>query len=696
MFKMRPLNALRAFLRVPLCVQLLAPLSAPRLAPLLAPLIALSLGILVTPAGSASARGEMGPRQVRLQPASEDTTQARVIVKYRSSASLMQALSASGRDKVLPQHARSMGQRLGYALQDGRVLGERMQALRGQGLASSALAAKLRQQADVEWAVVDEKRTITSTPNDPYYGPNQSSITPAAGQWYLRTPDSTFISSINAPAAWDITKGSPNVVVAVLDTGVRLEHPDLSAKLLPGYDFVSDTTSAGDGAGRDNDASDPGDSTFSGECGRGTSASTSSWHGTQTAGLVGAATDNNTGMASVGRNTMVLPVRVLGKCGGSDSDIIAAMYWSAGLAIPGVRNVPANANPAKIISMSLGKSGNCPASYQDVFAALGAAGVTVVVAAGNDAGLAVSAPANCNGALAVSGLRHLGSKVGFSSIGTQVAIAAPAGNCVNTSGGCLYPILTTINKGSTTPTTDGYSDSTDYSVGTSFATPIVAGSIALMMAVDPTLTPVKIRSILQSTARPFPSSGSTDATVGLCKAPTATEQLECYCTTSTCGAGMLDVGAAVAEVSRSSTPVAPPTVVITASAVSATAGQTIMLSAIGSAANGGRAISSYEWTISSGAGLAIYTGSTGTSTANLLTSAAGEVTVTLKVTDNGGASASNSQLLTVQAGPVSAPSTPTPVPNTGGGGGGGAFSGWWLGLLAAAVLALRRSVGQPA
>lgn len=152
------------------------------LAPFLAPLLAISLGGFASPAGSASARHEMGPRQVRLQPTSEDTTQARVIVKYRSSSTLMQALSASGRGKALPLHAGSMGQRLGYALQDGRVLGERTQALRGQGLASSELAAKLRQQADVEWAVVDEKRYISSVPNDPYYGPNQTSITPAAGQ----------------------------------------------------------------------------------------------------------------------------------------------------------------------------------------------------------------------------------------------------------------------------------------------------------------------------------------------------------------------------------------------------------------------------------------------------------------------------------------------------------------------------------
>ena len=671
-------------------------------------LLALLLGML--PAFGGTPTTEKGPQRARPGAAAEDSREARVIVKYRSASVLMRALSANstapGSTLARPLHAATLGTRLGLPLQDGRVLGERTQALRGQGLTSSALAAKLRLQDDVEWAVVDERRYISAgpnlpnPPNDPYYGPNQTSITPAVGQWYLRAPDAAVtaaatpvVSSINAEAAWAITNGSAAITVAVLDTGVRFDHPDLSSKLWPGYDFVSSQT--GDGNGVDADANDPGDYNTANQCGSGTAASTSSWHGTQTAGLVGAATDNSVGMASIGRNTMVLPVRVLGPCGGSDSDLIAAMYWAAGINLPGTASsyatyagIPANPHPAKVISMSLGKAGNCPASYTDVFTALAAAKVTVVVAAGNSNGLAVEAPANCAGALAVSGVRHIGSKVGYSSIGPQVTIAAPAGNCVNTTGACLYPILTTINKGTTTPSSNGYSDSTDISVGTSFAAPIVAGTVALMLSVDSALTPAVIAARIKSTARPFPQSGaSNDITTGLpiatCKAPTASEQLECYCTTTTCGAGLLDAGAAVASVVPAAA--APPTTAIALSNSAPAAGQSVALSASNATANGGRSIAGYQWLITSGGGFAAFTGATNAASATLLTSAAGSVVLSLTVTDNAGATGSASSTVSVQAAAVV---PPTPAPSSGGG--GGAVSGAWVALLGVAAAALRR------
>jgi serine protease len=658
-------------------------------------LLALLLGML--PAFGGTPTIERGPQRLRPSAAAEDSRQAQVIVQYRSSSGLMQALSATGGARVRPQHAGTLGQRLGLPLQDGRVLGDRMQALRGQGLNSSALAAKLQLQDDVEWAVVDEKRYISAAPNDPLYAAN-ASTSPAVGQWYLRAPDAAVtsaakpvVSAVNAEAAWAITTGSASITVAVLDTGVRFDHPDFikadgSSKLWTGYDFVTDTVSAGDGSGRDADATDPGDYSTANQCGSGSAASSSSWHGTQTAGLVGAATDNSVGMASVGRNTMVLPVRVLGKCGGSDSDIIAAMYWAAGIAIPGDTSTPPNPHPAQVISMSLGKSGSCPASYNNVFAALAAAKVTVVIAAGNSNGLAVEAPANCSGALAVAGVRHIGSKVGYSSIGPQVTIAAPAGNCVNTTGACLYPILTTLNRGSTTPSSNGYSDSSVISVGTSFSTPIVAGTVALMLAVDPTLTPAAIAAKLKSTARPFPTSGSTDSTVAACKAPSATEQLECYCTTSTCGAGMLDAGAAVAAVVP---PVAPPTTAIAASSSSPTAGASVTLDASGTTANGGRSIAGYQWQITSGSSFAAFSGATNAASATLVTSAAGSVVVSLTVTDSAGATGSASSTVSVQA----APATPVTPSSSGGtsSGGGGAMSAAWVAGLGVAAWALRRA-----
>lgn len=508
---------------------------------------------------------EAGPRHA-LAPApmaAEDSEQARVIVKYKADGGLRRAQSnrnaEAGEPSTPPRHASRLATMIRAPLTDGRVLGPHTQALRGQGLSSTELVRRLRTLPDVEWAVVDERRRIHNLPNDPYFGDNQRNITPTVGQWYLRAPTAEVVSAINAVGAWTSTTGSASVVVAVLDTGVRPEHPDLQGKLHPGYDFVGldrggAATTANDGNGRDSDPTDPGDWTNANECSAGEPASPSSWHGTQVAGLVGAATNNGVGMAGVGWNVMVLPVRVLGRCGGYDSDIIAAMRWAGGISqnvgVNAVVNVP-NPYPARVINMSLGSQGTCTAAYQEVVNDLRTAGVTVVAAAGNDTGLKVSVPANCPGALAVSGVRHIGSKVGYSNIGPEVALAAPAGNCVNLQGPCLYPLLTTINLGQRQPGANGYSDSSDYSVGTSFASPLVAGTVGLMLSADPSLTPSKIREILQATARPFPTSrplAAGEEPVPACRAPDEKDQLECFCTSTTCGAGMLDAGAALARV----------------------------------------------------------------------------------------------------------------------------------------------------
>jgi serine protease len=245
-------------------------------------------------------------------------------------------------------------------------------------------------------------------------------------------------------------------------------------------------------------------------------------------------------MAGTGGRVMVLPVRVLGRCGGYDSDIIAGMRWAAGVS----RDPVLNPHPARVINVSLGSQGSCDFSYQDLMAELTAAKVTVVAAAGNDIGLAVGVPANCPGVIAVTGLRHDGTKAGYSSLGPEATISAPAGNCVNTHGLCMYPLLTTTNTGATDPAANTYSDAYNASLGTSFASPIVAGTVALMLSVDSTLTPARIRSILRSTARAFPTSGG-EAGLATCQAPSSLEQDYCYCTTSTCGAGMLNAAAAV-------------------------------------------------------------------------------------------------------------------------------------------------------
>lgn len=467
---------------------------------------------------------------------------------------------------------------------------------------------------------------------------------------------------------------------------------------LSGYDFIDDRPTANDGNGRDSDPSDPGDWTSANECSAGEAAAGSSWHGTQVSGLIGAATNNGIGMAGAGRNVMVLPVRVLGQCGsGYDSDIIAGMRWAAGLSndrncsSTATRSATCNPNPARVINMSLGGSGSCSASYQSAVTELVNAGVVVVVASGNQRGHAVNSPANCNGAIAVAGVRHAGTKVGYSNLGTQIAIAAPAGNCINTAEGseCLYPLMTTVNLGSTTPGESGYSDSFNHpSLGTSFAAPLVAGTVALMRSLDATLTPAQVKTYLQGSARSFPSTGGTDDTVTACRPPSATDQLECYCTATTCGAGMLDTAGAVTLVQQALA--AAPTAAISVSSSTPTAGQTVTLDGSGSSASSGRTIVSHAWAITSGAGLASFTGATNGSTATLLTSGAGSVTVSLTVTDSAGVSRSTSSSITVAAAPVgSTPGTSSTTPSAGGGGGALGL-GWLLGLgLATAALARR-------
>jgi serine protease len=228
------------------------------------------------------------------------------------------------------------------------------------------------------------------------------------------------------------------------------------------------------------------------------------------------------------------------------------MRWAAGLSVPGE---PANPYPARVINLSLGGDGACSAAYQEAVDEIVAAGTAIVAAAGNSSGHAVGTPANCRGVIAVAGLRHVGTKVGFSSLGSEVAISAPGGNCVNTgpNSACLFPILAATDSGETGPVGSTYTDSYGYSVGTSFSTPLVAAVAALVLSAHPGMKPEEVALLLKSTARPFPAVGSIggSATVPECTLPQYSlrggpvDQDECYCTTSTCGAGMLDAGAAL-------------------------------------------------------------------------------------------------------------------------------------------------------
>lgn len=453
--------------------------------------------------------------------------EGRVIVKYRASAS---------RQVHTSHKTAGLATRLGWALRSGRRIHDHAEVVRGDGLSSEALAARLAREPEVEYAVPDRLRTIRALPTDPIF----------PGQWYLQA---TEAAAIRATEAWDLTTGSANVVVAVIDSGVRFDHPDLSAKLLPGYNFISDAANAGDGDGRDPDASDPGDFISASDasdpnlqaaCSPHLFEQNSSWHGTRVAGIVGAAGNNSIGIAGTSFSAKILPVRVLGKCGGRDSDIMAGMRWAAGLPVPGV---PDNPNPAKIINLSLGGDGGCTAAFADTIAELTAQGALVVASAGNETG-PVQSPGNCAGVLAVGGVRHIGTKVGYSSFGPEVSISAPAGNCLSAPDRCSFSLQTTTNLGTTIPEANGYTDEINFNIGTSFAAPQVAGVAALILSVNPGLTPPDIIALIKRSARAFP----TDNTVPTC--PNISNGIDssgqCNCTTAACGAGILDAAAAVA------------------------------------------------------------------------------------------------------------------------------------------------------
>ncbi len=630
-----------------------------------------------------------------------------VIVQFKPGAAVMRnhalpARAAAGTVReVLARRAAAMGTRLGRKIDAGSAVGERTQVLRASGMSAAQLAAKLAADPDVEFAVPNGRARRLTAPNDPLYGLSSTErrsngITlqdgPASGQWYLRAPAATLaggpVSSLDIERAWARTRGSASVVVAVLDTGVRPEHSDLAGRLLPGYDFVSNSTVANDGDGRDADPSDPGDWVTSAEAGSGSFtgcvAEDSSWHGTKTAALVGASADDGIGMTGAAPGVSVLPLRVLGKCYGTESDIQAAMRWAVGLAVPGL---PLNPNPARVLNLSLGGGGACSAGYQSAVNDVLATGAVIVAAAGNSAGGPVGAPANCTGVIGVLALRHAGLKVGFSDLGPQIAIAAPGGNCINVGFGepCLYPLLTATNTGLRGPVASAWSDSYDASVGTSFASPLVAATAGLMFSVQPALTPALLLARMQATARPFPTTGGDNgdgSVVPVCTTPsTGIQQLQCYCTTALCGAGMLDAGAAVNAVSG-------PVARITVTTASPTAGSAVSLSAAGSMVAAGATVSSYQWTLTPGSGIvAAFDSADNASTVTLTPSAAGSFTVTLAVADSQGNIGLATQAVTVAAAPVAPPVTP---PATGGGGGGGATSAPWLALLALAAAALFR------
>ncbi|MET9324896.1 S8 family serine peptidase [Streptomyces sp. NPDC003038] len=374
--------------------------------------------------------------------------------------------------------------------------------------------AQFRADPDVAYVEADSRAYALATPNDTEY----------AKQWDLFEP----VAGMNVPAAWDKTTGA-GVTVAVIDTGY-VAHSDLAANVVAGYDFISSSTDARDGNGRDSNPADQGDWTAAGECGTGSPASGSSWHGTHVAGTIAAATGNAKGIAGIAYGAKIQPVRVLGKCGGTTSDIVDAITWSSGGSVPGV---PANATPAKVINMSLGGSGTCGSSYQNAINAAVSRGTTVVVAAGNsNADASGFSPASCGNVINVAASNRTGDRSFYSNYGTVIDIAAPGGEtrrATDTPGTITTPqngILSTLNAGTSTPGAENYKP---YQ-GTSMAAPHIAGLAALLVSAKPAITPAQVESAIKTNARPL---------AGTC--------------TGGCGAGLADTTATVNAVTSGAT-----------------------------------------------------------------------------------------------------------------------------------------------
>lgn len=405
------------------------------------------------------------------------------------------------------------------------------------------LIGQLQRHPRVEYAEIDQRLQPQFLPDDPLYG---------SRQWNLQPPSRGNEGGANLPGAWDVARGEvapgQGVVVAVIDTGLR-PHADLAARLLPGYDFVSDADIANDLDGQwDSDPSDPGDwisirdsesATFSG-C----ALSTSSWHGTMMAGTIAAVMGNNLGLAGIAPGARLLPVRVFGKCGGYLSDVITGVYWAVGLELPSLpdlmRAPPVNPYPARVINLSMAAEGSCSSAFQEAVDRARGKGAVVIAATGNHNGQAtdqgLSQPANCQGVIAVTAHTRRGDLASYANASPSTTLSAPGGGpglqLLASDGDSITSLG---NSGLTSPLADSY----EQVRGTSIATAHVSGVAALLLGLQPTLSPDQVRTVLTRSARAYPANS--------------------YCTMQAiCGAGMLDAEAAVRWLQANPAPVAAP------------------------------------------------------------------------------------------------------------------------------------------
>ncbi|MEI2431025.1 S8 family serine peptidase [Lysobacter yananisis] len=412
-------------------------------------------------ATAASAAGPIQYVRVNTSALDSGASTDRFIVKYRSDSverrdagELQRSLSAAanaaartlGANGAGAKAAPAIGLRRAQALALGAELVTANRKL--APAEAEALMRRIAENPNVEYVEVDREMVLYMTPNDPEF-PRQYGYGTGPG-------------GIRAGQAWDRSTGA-GVVVGVIDSGVN-RHADLAANLVAGWDFAQN----------DNDPSDPTDA--------------ASFHGTHVAGTVAAVTNNSLGVAGTAPGAKILPVRVFNGPSGSTSAIVNGITWAVGGSVPGV---PANANPADVINLSLGSRfpATCDNATRDALNFAISRGTIVVVAAGNSNGDANSYTLNnCAPVISVGSVTNTGARSSFSNHGTRVDVAAPGSDIVSTSNGFngannLYQSLS----------------------GTSMASPHVAGVAALVQSAASTpLTQAQMSTLLKNTARAFP------------------------------------------------------------------------------------------------------------------------------------------------------------------------------------------------
>lgn len=451
----------------------------------------------------------------------------RLIIQYRPAgkqsggATVVTAASERAAASVLVEHSAALAQMQG--LRYLKSVSPQLHVARLERALPPGEAQELikRMQADpsVASVTVDQRLRSYATPTDTYFT-NPGSL---YYQWHLQSA-SNVPGGINAGVAWASSTGV-GATVAVLDGGYR-PHTDLAANLRTAtdYDFISADVdgsfwTANDGDARDANAEDPGDWVTATEASTyNCDAANSSWHGTHVAGLIGALANSTEGVG-VAYGAKILPVRVLGRCGGYLSDVLAGMRWAAGLSVSGVVSTT---TPAKVLNLSLGASGACDSVTQAVIDEVRTQGVSIVASSGNAGLTAISKPANCMGVVAVTAHTRSGADAGYANVGPGVAISAPGGDSAD-------PVASTWNLGLTVPGADAYG----LMAGTSMAAPQAAGVLALMAAARTDLALATQEALMRGAVRPFPAG--TYCAINPDNLPPGF-----------CGSGLLDAGLAVA------------------------------------------------------------------------------------------------------------------------------------------------------